>query len=710
MAKSGTINGKQSGNRPYLRLRWDIRSQDVANNRSRVRLRLYIVAPYRVSYSANKKGRLSGSNFTHTSGMSGTGEKLIRTQEVWTSHNSNGSKTATYSAWYDINITYSGSYIGRLSLSGTASLDTIPRASTLSSFSMGASLKEGTANTVRLGISRKSSSFTHDVQLRMGSATIASWNGQSTPSSLSLSESQVNNMLSRMSSSTSSTVTLRVQTKSGSSNIGSAVSRTATASVSSTVVPTINDRFDISISGSGADKTMGNYIQNMSKAKVVFTSSARGGAGVSRRTVTVDGTIHNGYNITSQTLSKSGSIPVKVEITDTRGRKASKTKDISVLAYSTPTISSFRVERESGNQSRAQITYSGTSSTLPSKNKVNIKVQRQLTGGSSWSTIDSRDDSGDDSGNFNRSIVDTGASTSSSYMYRVVATDTVKNTATREQSLSTARVLFDMNADKGIGIGKMHERGALDVAGSAYFEEPIRGAIAVEDTRDKNSPPIDYMNMGRGVYHEFKRRTVIDSPPIEPQNASYINLTTYVGWKDSSGGYPFQIAFGDNGEVATRTGVSSNSWGSWAEYLKSDSSGNFAIKNSNGQYSVFKKGGSVAFAMGSPTTHTTTGAHFQVYHDGRVQISGNEVIGVNRSNIPEGGNLNNYLEYGHYDTGNNKNTATLKNCPTGTSSGVEVFPVGSSTAQRLTQYDNRATYQRTYYAYGDKWYDWKKVY
>lgn len=465
MAKSGTINGTQSGNRPYLRLKWDIRSQDVANNRSRVRLRLYIVAPYRVSYSANKKGRLSGSDFTHTSGMSGTGEKLIRTQEVWTSHNSNGSKTATYSAWYDINITYSGSYIGRLSLSGTASLDTIPRASTLSSFSMGASLKEGTANTVRLGISRKSSSFTHDVQLRMGSATIASWNGQATPSSLSLSVSQVNNMLSRMSSSTSSTVTLRVQTKSGSSNIGSAVSRTATASVSSTVVPTINDRFDISISGSGADKTMGNYIQNMSKAKVIFTSSARGGAGVSKRTVTVDGRVHNGYDITSQTLSKSGSIPVKVEITDTRGRKASKTKNISVLAYSTPAISSFRVERESGNQSRAQITYSGTSSTLSNKNKVNIRVQRQLTGGSGWTTIDSRDDSG----NFNRSIVDTGASTSSSYMYRVVATDTVGGSATREQSLSTARVLLDLNADKGIGIGKMHERGALDVDGDVYF-------------------------------------------------------------------------------------------------------------------------------------------------------------------------------------------------------------------------------------------------
>ncbi|MCJ0598046.1 DUF859 family phage minor structural protein, partial [Enterococcus cecorum] len=37
-----------------------------------------------------------------------------------------------------------------------------------------------------------------------------------------------------------------------------------------------------------------------------------------------------------------------------------------------------------------------------------------------------------------------------------------------QASISTAKVLLDFNRDIGVGIGKMHERGALDVGGDMY--------------------------------------------------------------------------------------------------------------------------------------------------------------------------------------------------------------------------------------------------
>jgi len=92
--------------------------------------------------------------------------------------------------------------------------------------------------TLSLKITRASSSFTHDIQLRDGTTVLQSWNGQGVPTSLTISSSVVNTILSRMSTVTSKTLTLWVQTKSGSTNIGSAVTRTATVSVHSSVTPT----------------------------------------------------------------------------------------------------------------------------------------------------------------------------------------------------------------------------------------------------------------------------------------------------------------------------------------------------------------------------------------------------------------------------------------------------------------------------------------
>src|SRR5699024_5021278 len=112
----------------------------------------------------------------------------------------------------------SGTRINTMSVSGTANLNTIPRASTLSAFSFNAHLKNGTANQIKYTINRKSTAFRHQIQLRDGNTVLRTWdnvnsNGAST---LPLTASDVNTLLNRMSKTTTKSYTLRVATRSGS--------------------------------------------------------------------------------------------------------------------------------------------------------------------------------------------------------------------------------------------------------------------------------------------------------------------------------------------------------------------------------------------------------------------------------------------------------------------------------------------------------------
>src|SRR5690606_685440 len=215
MAKSGSFTGSRGGNSygPYLRLDWKVTETDIAGNRSKVQLTLVLVATNSTYFSASKSGYLHDKNFTYTGGMSGTGSRTVSTHTFWIGHNSDGSKSQHVGGGLNIAITFGGNWVGSISVSGTMYLDTIPRASSLNSFSFGTHLRTGYSNSINLGISRASGSFTHDIQLRDGSTVIASWNGQGTPSSLSLSASQVNTLLGRMSSQVNKSFTLRVQTK-----------------------------------------------------------------------------------------------------------------------------------------------------------------------------------------------------------------------------------------------------------------------------------------------------------------------------------------------------------------------------------------------------------------------------------------------------------------------------------------------------------------
>src|SRR5699024_835808 len=74
------------------------------------------------------------------------------------------------------------------------------------------------------------------------------------------------------------------------------------------------------------------------------------------------------------------------------------------------------------------------------------------------------------------SATSTGNSVTQSYEFRLVVTDKLGRKAESLQSVSTQRVVLDIHKNEGVGIGKIRERGVLDVDGEAY----VRGVLTAQ--------------------------------------------------------------------------------------------------------------------------------------------------------------------------------------------------------------------------------------
>ena len=104
-------------------------------------------------------------------------------------------------------------------------------------------------------------------------------------------------------------------------------------------------------------------------------------------------------------------------------------------------------------------------------------------------------------------------------------------------------------------------KGATGPQGPAGPQGPSGGSIA--DTRDDNQPPSWYMkNHPQETVVEFKTAKTIGLSGSEV----YAVLVTLALWKDSSGGYPKQVAV-VGADMYWRYGDSNSSWGKWRHIL-----------------------------------------------------------------------------------------------------------------------------------------------
>lgn len=487
MATSGTIQQAiRTGYR--IQIAWTVDSQSVANNTSTVTAKVQLVSTgssYTINSTASKSGSLTinGTTYTFsfTASLSGSQTKTLYTKTVTVAHSTDGSKTCSFSATCGINVTLSGTYYGSITASGTGTFDTIARASTISGVTSSVAIN-GT-NAVTVNITRASSSFTHTVVFSFGSYS-NTITGVGTSTSYAIPTTWIN----AIPSATSGTAKVTVTTYSGSTKIGSAVSKNFTVTVPSTVVPAIST-LTLSEAVSAVATQFGVYVQNKSKITAKTTASGVYSSTIKTYKTTIQGVNYSGATVTSGVLTKSGTSTVTVTVTDSRGRTASKTASITVIAYTAPKITSFQgfrcladgTENYEGTYIKAAFNFS--ISSVSEKNTASYTIEYKLSTASTWTALTSGSVYA-----LNSSIISaSGAfSVDSSYDIRLTVKDYFA-TITSTFEIPTAFTLLDFNASgKGLAFGKVSEEDTFECALAADFMNNIRMGGWRKDNSEKN--------------------------------------------------------------------------------------------------------------------------------------------------------------------------------------------------------------------------------
>ena len=218
-------------------------------------------------------------------------------------------------------------------------------------------------------------------------------------------------------------------------------------------------------------------------------------------------------------------------------------------------------------------------------NSYTVKTEYKLTSASSWTVYRTETDS-------SATLNLTGFNVANSYDIRITLADKLNQTVV-QASISTAKVLLDFNRDTGIGIGKMHERGVLDVGGDSYFGGKVQFTGGIEyviipDNADLN----DYRTVGfyRIPYdgNGTSGGSSIKNSPISSCFSMKVEQTRGIG---SSGDVVFrQILLSpyDN-RIFTRR-YAAGTWTSWVEIIDSSTFNNYFDTRFNQTMSVVDKG------------------------------------------------------------------------------------------------------------------------
>lgn len=123
----------KSGTRPYCTLEVTQQSQSTANNTSTVKYVLTLIRPSAVSSTANKSWSctINGTKYTGSGSIGGSGNKVLLQGTQTITHNADGTKTISFSASCELNITWSGVSLGTISGSGSMTLTKIARYATV---------------------------------------------------------------------------------------------------------------------------------------------------------------------------------------------------------------------------------------------------------------------------------------------------------------------------------------------------------------------------------------------------------------------------------------------------------------------------------------------------------------------------------------------------------------------------------------------------
>lgn len=281
------------------------------------------------------------------------------------------------------------------------------------------------------------------------------------------------NLASQISNATSGVATIYCDTFDANGTQLGTKTISITLTVPGSVVPSAG-----TLSAALAEDTSGTglYVKGMGKAKLTL-SGASGAYGSSITTYTITGggwTATNGA-LTTGTLASAGNITFTATVTDSRGRKASTTRTISVVDYVKPGVAVCDVYRcdADGNRKKAGTYFAveiNASYSAITGNTLSITARYKKQSESDYGTAANVTNNG--------KTVLGGGNIGASTTYDVIVTVADKyNSLSIPRTLSTKSVLQSFKRSAGAAIGKVAElENWLDI----QWDTLIRGHLRVD--------------------------------------------------------------------------------------------------------------------------------------------------------------------------------------------------------------------------------------
>ena len=329
----------------------------------------------------------------------------------------------------------------------TAAFTPIPRASDVSFLTPNADTLGG----ISLIVEPKKAGVKHKVSFSSGGIGLYTSDFFDTSISLTVPRSWFNSFPS----TDVLTVTASVQTyNADGTTLGDPVAGTVTVTADALMKPTVSTGWAaVSPYNAGAASGFTGYIQGFSAAQAAFNTAKithAAGATLASLSITCMGVSVSAAPYRTGVLTCSATAVCTV--TDSRGRTASESFDLTVMPYAKPTISAISIFRSdsSGTQDEDGAFFSVRAainiSSLSGQNSGVLKTAFKIKGGSygAETTLTSG----------TASVIGT-ASPDSIYVVRITATDALGETALYEQTIpARAWAMKFRSGGMGVGFGK----------------------------------------------------------------------------------------------------------------------------------------------------------------------------------------------------------------------------------------------------------------
>ena len=388
---------------------------------------------------------------------------------VTVNHQEDGSGPISVYVNLSVYVNSTSTHVGGINQTEALALPRIPRVSTLTA----AGVELGQEMTIT--ITRAAEGFTDTVSWSCGSqsGTIAEQTALT-----QLQWTPPLELAAQAPEDTQAAVVLTVTSFLDGSQVGSkdtAVQCSIPESVVPTLAVTVEDRM-------GYLAKFGGYVQNQSQARVV--TQAAGAYGSTIKSITAKcGTLSASGADVSFALGQSGSVPITVTVTDSRGRSASFDTSITVLPYRLPQVTireAYRCDETGQQQPDGQwlkVVFDGSVTALAG-NGATYRGICTVHNGDTTRTVLLADYTGQQTVNQGSFLLTAGVDTA--YDCRVSVQDDFHTVTSVDMLVSVAFALMDFCRDtKAVGIGmRAKNAGKLSIGLDTDMDEHSIGNLA----------------------------------------------------------------------------------------------------------------------------------------------------------------------------------------------------------------------------------------